>query len=230
MHASVTHPVQSPPSTCRANCPHPIGHLPPILPIYPTAPPRPDVRRLARTRIMLPAFLPSIALIRGRNFLATSTTPIHTKHKRPFRTLQSTPHHIKMTRYAVLAVLAFASIPAIMLTTNRTVQSSSQYVTALTTVPSETVATQIAEALVSAKLVACVNTIPGVKSTYWWQGKLHHDSELLLFMKTRRALVPSLVDHINRLHPYDLPEVITQPIDGGSVPYLNWIAESTTTK
>lgn len=85
----------------------------------------------------------------------------------------------------------------------------------------------LADAVVSAKLAACVNIVPGVTSVYWWDGKVNRDSELLLMMKTRASLVPQLTEMVNEKHPFEVPELIVQPITGGLQSYLDWIGEST---
>jgi len=36
-----------------------------------------------------------------------------------------------------------------------------------------------------------------------------------------------LVEEIKKIHPYDVPEVIIQPIIGGNPSYLEWIRNST---
>lgn len=105
---------------------------------------------------------------------------------------------------------------------------STGYVTAFSTVPDEAVANKITDDLVSNKLVACVNIIPGLKSAYWWKGEVVRDNELLLMMKTRVELVPKLTEKLKALHPYEVPELIVQPIIGGNADYLSWIGESTT--
>lgn len=57
------------------------------------------------------------------------------------------------------------------------------------TVPSSAVGSALARALVSAKLAACVNIVPAVRSVYVWKGELCEDDELLLIIKTREELL-----------------------------------------
>ncbi|CAK9232855.1 unnamed protein product [Sphagnum jensenii] len=95
------------------------------------------------------------------------------------------------------------------------------------TVPNKETGSKLAHSIIENKLAACVNQIPGVESTYWWQGKVETDSELLLMIKTRQSLLQQLTDHVTANHPYDTPEVIAVPITGGSHKYLQWLAEST---
>lgn len=98
------------------------------------------------------------------------------------------------------------------------------------TVPSLKIARRIATAVVQDKLAACVNIVPAITSVYRWQGKLYNDRELLLIIKTTRALFPKLADRVKNLHPYEVPEIIAVPISKGYKPYLKWIGESLTAR
>lgn len=101
------------------------------------------------------------------------------------------------------------------------------YVTAVTSVSAEDVAEKLASSIVTSKIAACVNTIPKVKSYYWWKGEVQHDAEVMLVIKTRATLIPRLKHLISTEHPYDLPELIVHPIIEGSPEFLHWISEST---
>lgn len=94
---------------------------------------------------------------------------------------------------------------------------------ALCTVPDESIAGQIADALVSEKLAACVNIIPSVMSVYRWKDAVEHSEELLLLIKTSEAVWPLLETRILELHPYELPEIIAVPIQTGQADYTQWI-------
>lgn len=88
-------------------------------------------------------------------------------------------------------------------------------------------AEKIARTLVGEKLVACVNVVPGIQSIYWWKGEVCEDTELLLIMKTRTALVGAVRDRVKELHSYEVPEIIALPIAQGLPAYLEWVAAST---
>ena len=88
-------------------------------------------------------------------------------------------------------------------------------------------AAQIALHVVEKRLAACVNAVPGVSSTYWWAGEICVDQETMLIMKTRAELVTELVKAVVKVHPYDVPEVISLPILEGHGPYLAWVADET---
>eukprot|EP00937_MAST-01D_sp_MAST-1D-sp2_P004263 g4263.t1 len=102
-----------------------------------------------------------------------------------------------------------------------------EYAVLLCTVPDRAAGDRLAASLLAASLAACVNIVPGVVSHYLWQGRACADSEELLVVKSRRALVRDAAAHIEREHPYDVPELVALPIVGGSEPYLAWIGEST---
>jgi periplasmic divalent cation tolerance protein len=96
----------------------------------------------------------------------------------------------------------------------------------LTTCPDLDTAQRIADALVEERLAACVNLLPGMQSTYRWQGKVEHAAEVLLLAKTTRVRMPALQERIVALHPYELPEVLA--VEAGGLPaYLQWIARET---
>jgi periplasmic divalent cation tolerance protein len=90
----------------------------------------------------------------------------------------------------------------------------------------EAVAGNIAGSLVRERLAACVTRTPGITSTYWWQGGLQTDAEILLLVKTTSAAFPRLEARIRELHPAKVPEIIAVEIDAGSASYLDWIAQN----
>ena len=78
----------------------------------------------------------------------------------------------------------------------------------LCTAPDEATAEKLAKGMVEARLAACVNAIPGLKSFYRWQGKLESDREIQLLIKTRRARFDELAAWIEANHPYEVPEIV----------------------
>ncbi len=85
-------------------------------------------------------------------------------------------------------------------------------------------AKDLASALVREQLAACVNRVPGVESTYTWEGRVERDTEDLLIVKTRTDLFDRLKERVQALHGYDVPEIIGVPIVEGSESYLEWMA------
>ncbi|XP_016391314.1 protein CutA homolog isoform X2 [Sinocyclocheilus rhinocerous] len=63
---------------------------------------------------------------------------------------------------------------------------------------------------------------------YYWKGEIRDTSEILLLVRTRTSLVQRLVAYIKAVHPYDIPEIISFPIDDGSQHYLKWMEDAVT--
>ena len=95
------------------------------------------------------------------------------------------------------------------------------------TCPTTSAAAAIATALLEERVAACVNQVPGIKSMYRWEGRIEHDDEVLLLIKTTRQMYPRVEQTIGKLHPYELPEIIGVPLTAGSEAYLHWIKNAT---
>ena len=95
------------------------------------------------------------------------------------------------------------------------------------TCPNAEAGQKIADALVERRLAACVNLVPGLRSTYRWKGEICRDDEVLLLIKTRSELFERVKTAILKLHPYELPEVIAVPVSAGHETYLDWIRANT---
>lgn len=96
----------------------------------------------------------------------------------------------------------------------------------LTTCGSRDVADRIAAALVEERQAACVNVLPGVSSTYRWQGQIETDDEVLMLIKTTRSRLTGIEATIRALSGYELPELIAVEISGGAADYLDWVVTS----
>ena len=100
------------------------------------------------------------------------------------------------------------------------------YIVVFVTAPAEE-APGLAGKLVEERLVACVNIVPGLRSFYWWQGKVEDEPEVLCIMKTQSHMFEQLRDRVRELHSYEVEEIIALPILAGNPPYLDWIKENT---
>ena len=88
-------------------------------------------------------------------------------------------------------------------------------------------ASTIARTLVKEHLVACVNILSGVRSVFFWEGRVQDAAESLLLCKSRMARFPDIMERVKSLHSYTVPEIIALPIAGGLPSYLGWIRETT---
>ena len=82
---------------------------------------------------------------------------------------------------------------------------------------------RLARALVTGRLAACVSVVPGMRSFYHWKGEIEAANECLLVIKSSRDLFDALSSAIEKLHPYEVPEVIALQVVDGSSNYLNWL-------
>jgi periplasmic divalent cation tolerance protein len=97
---------------------------------------------------------------------------------------------------------------------------------ATATTPTAEDARKIASALVEGRLAACVQIVEPITSVYRWQGNVEEEKEVLLLIKSTRDLVPRIAELLDRIHPYEVPELIATPIVEGSPAYLNWLEEN----
>jgi periplasmic divalent cation tolerance protein len=88
----------------------------------------------------------------------------------------------------------------------------------------------IARRLVEKRLAACVNLLPGARSIYHWKGAVEESDEVLLVIKSSRALFNELRAELERVHSYEVPELIALPIVDGSEQYLDWLDHALASK
>lgn len=96
-------------------------------------------------------------------------------------------------------------------------------VLAYVTAGSRDEALSIGRKLVEERLATCVNVLDGMTSVYRWRGTLEESNEAILIAKTRRDGFDRLAARVTELHSYDLPCVITLPVDAGLPAYLDWV-------
>ena len=99
----------------------------------------------------------------------------------------------------------------------------SKYIVILSTAGNAEEASEIAKKLVSDRLVACVNIIPGIQSIYWWNDAVQSEQEVLMVMKTEKSKYQDVESAIKSLHSYEVPEIISLPLENGFEGYLKWI-------
>ncbi|SPP65036.1 divalent-cation tolerance protein CutA [Nitrospira lenta] len=84
---------------------------------------------------------------------------------------------------------------------------------------------RISKEILTSRLAACVNIIPGIQSMYQWKGKIVQEKEAMLVLKTTRSRYRKLEQKIKQLHSYEVPEVIAIPLICGSPQYIEWVAK-----
>jgi periplasmic divalent cation tolerance protein len=93
----------------------------------------------------------------------------------------------------------------------------------LTTAPNIEEAESLAEKIVGAKLAACVQVLPGMKSFYFWEGAVRREPEHLLLIKTLPEKYEALESFILENHSYDVPEIVALKASKVSESYLAWL-------
>jgi periplasmic divalent cation tolerance protein len=88
-------------------------------------------------------------------------------------------------------------------------------------------ATRIGRALVQSRLAACANVQEKATSIYRWEGEVREDSEAVLIVKTREALIERVTEKVISLHSYDCPCIVALRIEKGNPAFIEWIESET---
>jgi periplasmic divalent cation tolerance protein len=102
-----------------------------------------------------------------------------------------------------------------------------EYLQVTTTTATRAEADAIAQALVEARLAACVQVVGPITSRYWWKGEVEVAEEWLCLAKTTAGRYHEVEAAIRRLHSYDEPEIVAMPVVAGSPSYLEWVLRET---
>jgi len=97
----------------------------------------------------------------------------------------------------------------------------------LTTLSSAEEAVTFVRALLDRRLIACGTLLPGARSLYRWEGKVADESEVVVLLKTRSAVLHALERAFEELHPYKVPELLALSVTSGLEKYVGWINTET---
>jgi periplasmic divalent cation tolerance protein len=81
--------------------------------------------------------------------------------------------------------------------------------------------------LVTEGLCASGHNFAPIRSMYRWQGQIYDRTEARVALRTRRSLLPQIIERTKRDHPYEVPSVVALPIVDGGPDYIRWILEET---
>jgi periplasmic divalent cation tolerance protein len=95
------------------------------------------------------------------------------------------------------------------------------------TCASELEAERIAQAAVRAKLAACANIVPKIRSFFHWKKQYHDVDETLLIFKTRKEKFRKLEKKVKAMHSYQVPCIVMYPAKAASKPYEKWVRAET---
>lgn len=97
----------------------------------------------------------------------------------------------------------------------------------VTTAPHRETLDKIGRVLLEKRLVACLQILGPIKSTYWWKGRLEEAEEWTAIMKTRRDLYEEVEREIKALHPYEVPQIEALEASGVLPAYERWVTDET---
>lgn len=95
-------------------------------------------------------------------------------------------------------------------------------VVVLTAVPDRQTGLRLGRQLVEGHFAACAQILPVMTSIYRWQGEVHTEDEHLLLLKLPRQALAPLQEMLERLHPYEVPEIVALDADAVNGSYLAW--------
>uniref|UniRef100_A0A668AS52 Zgc:63972 n=1 Tax=Myripristis murdjan TaxID=586833 RepID=A0A668AS52_9TELE len=86
--------------------------------------------------------------------------------------------------------------------------------------PNEQAAKDIGRAIMERRMAASINILPRTSTMYYWKGEVQDATEILM-VKRVNVCVPC-----RSIHPYANPEVLSFPVEGGSLAYMKWMDEA----
>ncbi len=87
-------------------------------------------------------------------------------------------------------------------------------------------AARIARHLLNRRLIACANIFP-VRSLYRWKGKVEDATEAVAVCKTRKALVRKAILAAKKVHPYEVPCIVSYEMGPALAAYAKWVDAET---
>jgi periplasmic divalent cation tolerance protein len=88
-------------------------------------------------------------------------------------------------------------------------------------------AERIGRQVVEERLAACINILPSVRSIYRWNGAVEQSVEAAAILKTSEDRAEALITRIAGLHSYDVPCIVSSPVDKVLGSYADWVEDST---
>ncbi len=102
----------------------------------------------------------------------------------------------------------------------------SNFVLIYSTFENQKSAEKAAAQLLKKRLIACAMFLRG-NSLFWWKGKIDHARETILLAKTPKSMEVKARKELEKIHPYEVPCILTLPADANT-PYLKWATKETT--
>jgi periplasmic divalent cation tolerance protein len=88
-------------------------------------------------------------------------------------------------------------------------------------------AERIGRTVIEERLAACINILSACRSIYRWEGKIETADEVPAILKTHHWNSDDLIERIAELHSYDVPCIVTWPINKILRNYADWVEDNT---
>ena len=59
------------------------------------------------------------------------------------------------------------------------------------------------------------------------KGEVCEDEEAYLLLKTQKSMSEEVIKFVKENHPYDVPCIVSVPIDSGNPEFLKWVKDQT---
>lgn len=87
-------------------------------------------------------------------------------------------------------------------------------------------AERIGRSVVEERLAACVNIVGNMRSIYRWNGEIQAAEEVAAVFKTSESEADALIARIAALHSYDVPCIVSSPIEKILGSYAAWVEDN----
>jgi periplasmic divalent cation tolerance protein len=93
------------------------------------------------------------------------------------------------------------------------------------TCANEDEAVKISDTLLKEKLIACSRRFQ-ISSSYWWDGKINNDGEILLMMESLEEKFEAIEAMVTKLHSYDEYVLTAIPVIKTTPGVLKWLNDT----
>ena len=98
-----------------------------------------------------------------------------------------------------------------------------EYVVVFVTAANREEAEKIAMQLIESGSAPCINIVYPCTSIYHWKGEVHRSEEALMIVKSAKSQFEELKELIERVHSYDVAEILALPISCISEKYASFL-------
>jgi periplasmic divalent cation tolerance protein len=84
-------------------------------------------------------------------------------------------------------------------------------------------AERVGRTVVEERLAACINIFSPVRSIYHWNDTIETAHEVAAILKTHHRRSEALIERIAQLHSYEVPCIVTWPVDKILAEYADWV-------